>query len=480
MLKCRRLLHDYSFKFLRPRDWCRHSGLTLVLATVSMTLIVSTPLVAKENRDKASAKKSPLRSPASNAVTLPDTLSRSAQAGRPEHPPIEKTAEVDTIHLLGNWGGRRGKLSNEGIDLSFVYKFEINRPIAGKNVSRQDGDFHTDGLANFDARAAFNLDKLGIWQGASAFVYLLANHGDKPSKQIGDIQYSSSIETPYDTVRLYEAWIQKFFFENRASILIGLHDLNSEFYLAESAALFFHSSFGIGTELGQTGTNGPSIFPVTAPSVRLRVDPSKSMFAQAAIFNGESGQKSLPYGTHMRISPDDGVLAIGEFGLQKGRDAEAISLPGKYVIGSWGYSKPAGRLDGLGAEINRGIYIVIDQSVSPFTALFLTAGAATAEVNPVQYGFQIGAVTKAPLSQRPNDRAGVGVAQAYFSDVFRRTSQGANSGISSRETALELNYRSELAPGLAIQPIFQLIIQPSGKLNTPPVSVLATRIELNF
>lgn len=51
---------------------------------------------------------------------------------------------------------------------------------------------------------------------------------------------------------------------------IGLYDLNSEFDALDDAGLFINSAFGVGTDIGLTGVNGPSIFPVTSLAVRAR------------------------------------------------------------------------------------------------------------------------------------------------------------------------------------------------------------------
>ena len=47
-------------------------------------------------------------------------------------------------------------------------------------------------------------------------------------------------------------------------------NLNAEFYVNDSSAMFINSSFGMGQDFAQSGKNGPSIFPVTSTDVELR------------------------------------------------------------------------------------------------------------------------------------------------------------------------------------------------------------------
>lgn len=82
----------------------------------------------------------------------------------------------------------------------------------------------------------------------------------------------SNIETGVRATRLYEAWLETGLGE-RGSLRAGLYDLTSEFDVLETANLFIHSAHGIGSDIGLSGLNGPSIFPVTS---RARTPPPSS------------------------------------------------------------------------------------------------------------------------------------------------------------------------------------------------------------
>lgn len=126
--------------------------------------------------------------------------------------------------------------SNSGIEFGIIYKGELS------SVLRGGRNQQTSYLENLDLRLNFDLEKLAGWQGGSVFIYGLGNRGssetNSPSVNVGDIQGTSNIQTPSSSFVVYEAWYQQMFAEEKVSLLVGLHDLNSEFYAVDSAAIF--------------------------------------------------------------------------------------------------------------------------------------------------------------------------------------------------------------------------------------------------
>ena len=73
---------------------------------------------------------------------------------------------------------------------------------------------------------------------------------------------------------MFEAHYEHRFLDDRLGVLVGLHDLNADFYVTEYSGLFLNKSFTIGPELTQIG---PSVFPTTAPGIRLRLNGSAGL-----------------------------------------------------------------------------------------------------------------------------------------------------------------------------------------------------------
>jgi len=181
--------------------------------------------------------------------------------------------------LLPDPDGRRARLAEKGLAFEAVYTADWLANVRG-GVARKRGF-----LGNLDATLTWQTEpSLGRDLG-TFFLYGLWNHGERPSRWIGDLQVVDNIEAP-DSAKLFEAWWQRALLDGRASILLGLYDVNSEFYAIDSAEIFVHSSFGMGAALGASGVNGPSTFPTAGLGARLKVEPIEGFEFQAAVVEG--------------------------------------------------------------------------------------------------------------------------------------------------------------------------------------------------
>lgn len=414
------------------------------------------------------------------ASRKPKPPSRPAIKENQEDLPVTESPQEEETRLTKNWGGSRKTLSERGLDIALIYK--------GEYVSVLSGGLQTGGvyLSNIDLRLALDLGKAVAWKGGSAFIYGLGNHGGDPSKLVGDAQITSNIETNADTFKLYEAWLQQFIVEDKFSVLAGLHDLNSEFYSTESSGLFFNSSFGVGRELSQSGANGPSIFPTTAPSLRLRAEPSKSFYIQMAAFNGLSGKLSEPHGTHFSLNAHDGLLLINEAAYLRGKERSG-ELPAKYGFGYWTYTRTFDHLTTTVGDSGQplqttssGAYFLLDQNLTSSLSIFLRYGIASTEANRFGSCLGTGTVYKGLIPRRPKDRFGFGLARASNGAEYKSSLASSESPPTDSETAYEFNYRFEALPGVAIQPAFQYVVHPNTDANIPDAKVGSIRFELSF
>ncbi|MEG8025504.1 carbohydrate porin [Sphingomonas aurantiaca] len=144
----------------------------------------------------------------------------------------------------------------------------------------------------------------------------------------GTLQGVDNIEVAKGRAKLYEAWVEQDIAGGRAALLVGLSDLNVDFYQNDSAGLLVAPAFGIGSELAATGPNGPSIFPSTALTLRLNVAIASLGYVRAAVVNARAGvlgdAAGIDFGMH------DGALLIAEAGTRTN---------GKLAIGGWRYTR---------------------------------------------------------------------------------------------------------------------------------------------
>lgn len=428
--------------------------------------LISSPTLAMDDRS---------REPANVIVPVPEnTGPRSSLRESESSSPVATTVEPDNEHLSGNWSGSRTKLSEQGIDLGVIFKYEAGRNLGG---GLKVGSY---GLWNLDVRAALDTEKLGWWKNGQFFFYGLFNQGANPKDFIGDEQGTSNIETEPNVSRLYEAWYQHSFADKKASVLFGLHDLNSEFYVTDTSAVFFNSSFGVGRELSQTGLSGPSIFPVTAPAVRFRAEPTGDFYLQTAVFNGVAGDPHYSQGTHVRVSPDDGMLLISEAALLRKGGEKGDENFGKIALGTWAYTKSVDHQSESRQVIGSGSYLLLDQALTDKIAFFARGGVANNEAYPVTANLSAGLGFREPICGRTNDIFGIAATQVQAGDTYKKLQQANGTPIESGETTLEITYRAKLWRGLVFQPDYQYIDRPGFSKAVPWAQSYGARLELNF
>jgi len=381
--------------------------------------------------------------------------------------------------LLGSWDGKRSALEEKGLSFELVYTGELATNHEG---GLKRGSVY---LGNVDLTATVDTEKAGLWKGGTFFVYLLNNHGGGPTQDyIGDLQTASNIEAPNAT-RLYELWYEhRFEGESPLSLLVGQHDMNSEFNVTEYGGLFLNSSFGIGSDIS---LNTPvSIFPLAAPAVRLKWEPTETSYLMAAAYDGYPGDPSHdkdPSDWH--ISSNDGAMTILEIGHNHSEEKEEGVLPSTWKAGLWYNTdefEDVADTDGSGNPVehsgNYGAYLLIDQKVfsdekGGEMGVFLQAGGTPDDRNLVDFYLGGGIHYQGLIPGRGEDVFGLAVARASISDKL-----GRNSAMESHETTVELTYRAQITPWLAVQPDLQFIRNPGADPALDDAIVSIVRFEV--
>jgi porin len=342
-------------------------------------------------------------------------------------------------------------------------------------------------LDNLDL--TLSVDGESAWgaRGLSAFVYVLYNNQSRFSERYtGDAMTVSNIDAAR-AVRLYEAWIE--WHANaaqEASLRFGLYDLNSEFDTSDTRALFINSTHGVGHELGQTGVNGPSIFPVTSLALRLAWRPAAGWRLLGAIMDGVPGDRDHPERSGMHLSADEGVLAIGEAQWSRGRVR-------KLAVGHWRYSaefsdvRETTRATVPKRRNNRGSYTELDIGLGASgadgeyqTSGFLRYGVANGRINEFGESFGVGLRRRGPFGKRPDDELGLAFGWARVSPQTRSAAIASGGARDSYEAAIELTYRATLNERLTIQPDVQFIFNPGADPQLSDSLALGLRLEVSM
>ena len=255
----------------------------------------------------------------------------------------------------------------------------------------------------------------------SASVLYMGGEGIS-SAYVGDLQGINNIEGDAGWY-LYEVWAQFDFGESTHTTLrAGVLDLNAEFDTPETMGLFVGSPHGIGTDLSQSGSAGPSVWPVTGLGLRAAGATGRGLIWRLGVYDGAPGTHDGRGFSSLNVSSDEGVIAIGEL-VYCSEHVNKISL------GAWGYSASFERIDAAldpdaqPADGNHGFYSLIDLPLGRVgDAEFdgaLRLGTASEDFNAVDR--YVGAAFTASnlWSSRPGDALGFAVAYARLGAPYR-------------------------------------------------------------
>jgi porin len=363
-------------------------------------------------------------------------------------------------------------LAREGLDLSGVYIAELAITPAGGTDSKVR---YLDNLGlTLDADLA---PLLGI-SNTTVRINVISNAGAQPSESAPTLEGFHNIEVARDAVRLFEAWAEHSFGDS--SVKLGMYDLNSEFYFTKSSTLLLAPPFGFGSEITGTGRNGPSIFPSSSLTLRLKTAlPVAGGYAQVAVLNARAQTLGDPGG--IDLSFDDGLLAIGEVGVGE-------RLRG--ALGVWSYTRPSDALASLTATgeplraRTAGIYAMTEYNFTPggprdITA-FLSSGVADGRSNLFTHALNAGVLVSPVIPGRKASALSVGFRHVTTSSEFRRAAVLAGEVPWHQENALELTYSDAITPFLSLQPNIQINHMSDGSGNSSTALHATARITFSF
>jgi len=429
----------------------------------------------------------------------------SAQAKEPVAP--KSIWEQET--LTGDWGGARTALKEmSGIDITLAF--------IGETLAVLSGGLHQ--RASYEGRAEFSVDtdlqKLVGWTGGSTHVTVFDIHNGSwfnAADNVGAVTDPSNIDAPLPTTRLFTAWFQQNFFNDRLSIRAGQIAIDEEFMTGVNiggastpltpAAGLINATFGLIQVIPANMTSGGPAYPFAAPGVRVWAAATNELSATGAVLSGDPAGpnchddnplKCNPYG--LEFSFTGGSLWMGELQYAVNTDKKATGLTGVYKLGGWYATTrfPSQRygIDATGAVVSLGVddtadpiqlrgdwglYGVVDQMIwrgaESHVNLFARVGFSPTQRNLISYYVDGGFGVYGPFAGRPDDMLTFGVAYVKISpevagvDADSVDDSGAPFVVRHSETVYELSYIAQIAPWWSIQPDVQYIVHPNGGQN---------------
>jgi len=395
--------------------------------------------------------------------------------------------------LTGDWGGLRKKLEDDGFAVNPTYTSIIQgNPSGGKSQG-----FANDGL--FNVQLDFDLEKMtdGDVTGLTVHANALYIYGPSLSQEyVGDFSGTNLIYA-YNTVRLQELWLEKWFLDKRLSLKVGNMAVDTEYFQSSSDALFINSTFTLATLMANNVPNSPT-YPVASPGVRLKFLPTPETYVMTGVYgmdNSSNQATTNKYGTRFALTASSGMFIMSEAGYLLNQQPNDKGLQGTYRLGSWVHTadydtwgSQADNALGTGplksGGSNYGVYGLVDQQVYSHDAqsisLFAWGGGAPSNINFVDWYFQGGVDFTGFIPGRDNDVAGVAFARSDVSGNYSASQVLQGNPPSTAESVLEATYKVQVAPWWSVQPDLQYYFNPSGVQGSSNAVVLGISTNISF
>lgn len=352
-----------------------------------------------------------------------------------------------------------------------------SKPISFDFLYLGDGVYGFNGPFNDQTTLIDNLllnltldnEKLLNIKGNSMFFTYIGIWGGSPNQIVGSAQGFDNIENNFKTARLYQAWTNQKLFGDRLELLVGLYDYNSEFDVTDSALVFILPALGLGTEVAQTGLNGPSTYPTTSFAARVKVSPSDNWYMMLAGFDGVPGNVNNQYGTHVDLVKRNGIFWALEDGVNFGPENKKY----KFAVGAWYYTSvlpPLFAPDGQKVH-NQGVYGTVDIPIYRVSSdskrgvnFFLRPGLANDWVNQFSPAIAGGLHWQGPFAKRLDDEAGIAFAYAKSTNGYMLANAPTEL---MAENQIEATYALKINDYLVMQPTLQWIL-PKNRSSIEP------------
>ncbi|NQU25561.1 MAG: carbohydrate porin, partial [Candidatus Nealsonbacteria bacterium] len=329
--------------------------------------------------------------------------------------------------------------------------------ISTRNATRYKGIF--------DLLLTANLDHYDLFPGGIVYLYGNQGHGRGITEEfVGDSLEISNIDFLH-TMQVAEFWWEVALFDEFLRVRLGKQDANHDFAIVESAGDFINGCYGQHSNIPM-----PS-WPDGAMGAALYFQLADRWELRTGVWDGAADGRTWGFsGTGETVSM-----------LEVKTQYDLIDrLPGEFHAGVWYHNGQFGDLDGSPIHTgNHGVYLGADQAVfrengddgedDQGLSAFVQYGWSREDRSEIPHYLGGGLVYKGLIGTRDEDRIGVAVAHAVFSDLLVGR---------SAETNVELFYKLQLAPYFSIQPDLQYVASPSGIYRDAFVAGLRVEVDL--
>ncbi|WP_449431430.1 carbohydrate porin [Pseudomonas putida] len=415
----------------------------------------------------------------------------------------------DSPWMLGDWGGTRSELLEEGYDFTLGYTGEM-----GSNLH---GGFNHDGTARYSDQFTFashlDLEKILGWQQTELQLTITERHGDNISNdrindpRVGGFTSAQEVWGRGETWRLTQMWIKQRYFDGALDVKFGRFGEGEDF---NSFPCDFQNLAFCGSQVGNWAGSIWYNWPVSQWALRVRYNLDDNLYAQVGVF--EQNPSNLESGNGFKLSGSGTQGAV--IPVELVWSPRIDGLKGEYRAGYY-YSNANAQdvykdSNGQPAAISgaayrsrsskHGLWLGAQQQVTSLASdqsrglsLFANATMHDKKTNAIDNYVQAGLVYKGPFDARAKDDIGFALARVHVNPAYRKNARLANQAaglqdydnpgflpVQDTEYSAELYYGIHLADWLTVRPNLQYIRHPGGVAQVDGALIGGLKIQSSF
>jgi porin len=421
----------------------------------------------------------------------------------PPPPPAYTPQQVE--HLLGDWGGIRTSLENEGIYLSLDATAEFaGNPIGGIKQGATSAN-----------QVAFGADidwqRLAGIYGLSTHVIFVSRFGYSDSLLIGD--NVAPVQEIYGAsgnvlVHLVSAYAEESLFGGRLDIALGQMNVENDFASSPLYCYYMNNDLCGDPKALPGGDVGHSAYPDGVWAGRIRVRPTPDTYVETGAYEVNQGLYTNQFfstGFPINESQVSGVYVPVEIAYEPSIGPE--HLLGHYKIGAGYDSTLYTSFDSATSSLpgqptpteshKTQVWVLVDQMLvrqgpGDQDGIIALAAFARNDPNVSTYAqqYSVGLIDRDFWRARPEDAIGLlfnynalsgplGKVQSEEAEFGLPFSNGA-TGVQTHEMVFEANYNIHVYRGCDFRPEFEYILRPNAQSNIHNAAVFGFKANVEF
>ncbi|QUP56388.1 porin (plasmid) [Ralstonia syzygii] len=402
-------------------------------------------------------------------------------------------------YLLGDWGGLRTRLADQGVTFNLGYGSELAHNFSGgtEHLTR-----YTD---QWVMGTTLDLNKLWGWKGGTFQATVTDRNGRNlgADANIGNNMLIQEVYGRGQTWHLTQFWLNQKLLDDRLEIKAGRVTVGEDFF---SFSCDFQNLTFCGSQPGNLVGSYWVNWPTSQWGTRIKYHTSQETYAQIGVYQVNPNYVNDSWASHNgwklnNPSGTTGALIPLEFGWLPNLGGR----PGSYKVGVW-YNTSNGKdlyedvngnprgitgLDARSRSGQYGAYLNLQQQVTGTAGgrgatVFLNFSQADRNTAQTDHQISVGVQYKGPFN-RLADSIGFAVGATHnnsrFADFVRQTNArtGQNTVVGDGyEYVSELYYSWSPVPSVYFRPNLQYIMHPGGTSQNKNAFVIGLKSGITF